>query len=490
MLQKGFFMKRIMAVCLLTAVLLASCGENSRIDTETSGIENEDTSTAAPETTDPSRISDLPEKYDLGGYELTVAKTSPETNFWALGTFAVDEENGEVLNDAIYRRNLEVTENYNFRITEINFNSNPVDKVNTSVLAGDDEYRLALLELRNVSSTANGNYLNLYDLEWLSPEKVWWDQNIQRDLTIGGRLTMLTGDILVADNDAMMMTMYNRPLADDYKFENLYDAVREGRWTYDLMLGLAKKVSSDLDGNDTWDENDRYGLLYVNNSAAEPYFASSCTYLYRIENGKPEFTGDSERAHELFEMMNKILSDNTIAFDWSRITQNTSAKIAEMIGNKQVLFQNMVLSFVRRNYRDIELDFGLLPLPKFDEEQEKYSTMINLSTPFVFVPASVAEPDKVGFALEALAAASDDITDSYYSVCMESKYTRDAESFEMIKLASENITYDPGFIYDWGGLGTTIRASIMNLGGNYASLIAQNAPASKQAMQDFLEDIE
>ena len=181
------------------------------------------------------------------------------------------------------------------------------------MLAGDDEYRLALLELRNVSSTANGNYLNLYDLEWLSPEKVWWDQNIQRDLTIGGRLTMLTGDILVADNDAMMMTMYNRPLA---------------------------------------------------------------------------------------------------------------------------------------------------------------------------------EPDKVGFALEALAAASDDITDSYYSVCMESKYTRDAESFEMIKLASENITYDPGFIYDWGGLGTTIRASIMNLGGNYASLIAQNAPASKQAMQDFLEDIE
>ena len=46
------------------------------------------------------------------------------------------------------------------------------------------------------------------------------------------KLYMLTGDIIVADNDAMMMTMYNRPLADDYKFENLYR--RGARGTLDL----------------------------------------------------------------------------------------------------------------------------------------------------------------------------------------------------------------------------------------------------------------
>ena len=27
---------------------------------------------------------------------------------------------------------------------------------------------------------------------------------------------MLNGDILVTDNDSMMMTMYNRPLAEDF----------------------------------------------------------------------------------------------------------------------------------------------------------------------------------------------------------------------------------------------------------------------------------
>lgn len=480
-------MKRVLSLCLLMTLILTSCGSNSVGDETTAG---ESTTSTAPETIDPAFESALPAEYDLGGYEITVARRSHEKNYWALGTFAFAEETGEALDDAIYRRNLAATEKYNFTLKEVNFDSDPVDKVNASVLAGDDEYRIAMIEMSSASKAVGGSYLNLYDLEWLAPEKAWWDQNIQRDLTVNGRLYMLTGDILVADNDAMMMTMYNRPLADDYKFENLYDAVRDGRWTYDLMISLAKQVSGDLNGDGKYDENDRYGLMYVNNASAEPYFASTCTYLYQIRNGEPEFIGDSEKAHDVFEMMNKILSDNTVAYDWNNIKQNISAKIAEMIGNKQVLFQNMVLSFVRRNYRDIELDFGLLPLPKYDEKQENYSTMINLSTPFIFVPASVTEPDKVGFALEALAEASGNITDTYYSVCMESKYTRDAESYEMIELACENIVYDPGFVYNWGRLGSTIKTAIMTGNSNYASLIAQNATASKTAMEDFMKELD
>ena len=236
-----------------------------------------------------------------------MARRSHESNFWALGTFAYAENNGDVLDDAIYNRNLAATEKYNFTLNEVNFDSDPVGVVNNSILAGDDEYQIAMIEMSSASKTLGGNYMNLYDLEWLAPEKAWWDQNIQRDLTISGKLLMLTGDILVADNDAMMMTMYNRPLADDYKFENLYDAVREGRWTYDLMLSLAKQVSGDLNSDGKYDENDRFGLLFVNNSSAEPYFASTGTYLYQIRNGEPEFTADSEKAHDVFEMMNKVL---------------------------------------------------------------------------------------------------------------------------------------------------------------------------------------
>ena len=149
----------------------------------------------------------------------------------------------------------------------------------------------------------------------------------------------------------------------------------------------------------------------------------------------------------------------------------------------------MVLSFVRRNYRDIENDFGLLPLPKLNEEQDAYYTMINLSTPYIFVPVTVSSLDKVGFILEALASLSGDITSTYYKVCMSSKYTRDEESYEMIELASENIIYDTGFIFNWGNLGKMIRTNIKSSSGNYASLLASLESASQTEMAKFIETL-
>ncbi len=161
-------MKRVLSLCLLAALVLTSCG-STPVDEKTTA--DESAATSAPETIDPARESALPDEYDLGGYEVTVVRASHEANYWALGTFAYVEETGEVLDDAIYRRNLAATEKYNFKLREVNFEFDPVDKVNASVLAGDDEYQIAMNWLRSVSKAVDGCYLNLFDIDWLAPEK-------------------------------------------------------------------------------------------------------------------------------------------------------------------------------------------------------------------------------------------------------------------------------------------------------------------------------
>ncbi len=100
-----------------------------------------------------------------------------------------------------------------------------------------------------------------------------------------------------------------------------------------------------------------------------------------LNGDKLVFTGDSERALKLYETLQSMLGNQNLSLDWSKLKESTAARISALIGNKQILFRNMVLSFVRRNYRDIDIDFGLLPLPKLDETQEHYTTMVNLSTP-------------------------------------------------------------------------------------------------------------
>ena len=474
-------MKRICA-CLILLLQLASCSTVSDINNE--DIEN----TNATEISESSVVEDndshLPER-DLEGYNFRVIKQEADKIQWSLNTFYVEEENGELINDAIYQRNLAAMQKYNFEISEINYEDDPITEVNKSIMAGDDVCDIALITLSNVSNTMTGNFMNVLDLPYVEVQKPYWDQNLLRDLTIQNCLYMLNGDILVTDNDSMMMTMYNRPLADDYGIENLYEAVNEGRWTYDLMYDCMKMVTADLDGDGVHDLDDRYGLLYVDNSAAEPYFASADIRLYKLEDGLPVYTADDERAYTLFEVINRILSDKSMAIDWGENAIDP-VTIANMIQNKQVLFQNMVLSFVRRNYRDIENDFGLLPLPKLEETQMNYYTMVNLATPYIFVPITVSQPDKTGFILEALASVSNDITSTYYEACMASKYTRDEESYEMIELASENIIYDTGFIFNWGNLGTSIRISIKQSGGSYASLLASLESMSNTAMNNFI----
>jgi len=439
-------------------------------------------------TTDPRLVSDLSDK-DLGGYTFRVAKQDPAQVSWSLNTLFVEEENGEILNDTIFKRNQDAMEKYNFKITEKVDAADPASYISNTVMAGEDEYDAVLMRLDIAKNVDNGILWNLLALPNLNTEKLYWDQNLVRDVALKGNLPFINGDILVTDDESTMILTYNRPMAEDFKIENLYDVVRAGKWTVDKMLSCMKLVNEDLDANGTWDENDRYGLMFANNAAAAPYFGAFDVYLYEMDekSGEPVFTGKSERAHTAFEKMNSILSDTKMSFDWSKITQNTSVVIANMLGNKQALFQSMVLSMVRRNYRDIELDFGILVLPKLDENQKEYSTIINLATPYLFIPKTVKSLDKAGFALEALAAASEDIARTYYEICLQSKYTRDAESYEMIELAAENIVFDLGFVFNWGGLTGNIRQNIMVKDSNYASMVASLSTAADEAMKKFVD---
>ena len=481
------------AVFLLTALLLISCGggdggTSAPAQSGTASVAVE--TTEAPATVDPRTVCDLPEKADLGGYEFRVFKQVSDKIAWSWNIFAPEEQTGEVLNDLFFKRNINVSEQYNCSVKEIVQDSDPLSKSLANITAGDDFCDVTFTVISNYSKALDGSFWNVYDLPNVSLDKLYWDQNIQRDLTLRGNLYAITGDIIVTENECMMMTMYHRALADDLKMENLYDTVRAGKWTFDKMYTLAEQAASDLDGDGVIDiEKDRIGLLFVNNSAAEPYFAASGSRVFRIVDDVPTLQANAESAYAVFEKMNKLLGNRKLSYDWSVLNPNTPAHIADLIEKKNVLFQNMVVNFVRRSFRDVTHDIGLLPIPKLTEEQEIYATNINLSCPHIFVPISVKDPEKCGFILEALSAASAEITDTYYTVCMQSKYTRDKESYEMIDLAKRNLVYDPGFIFNWGSLGSSIRSAIMTADSGYASLLAEKSDAAVAAAKEFVEKL-
>ena len=46
-----------------------------------------------------------------------------------------------------------------------------------------------------------------------------------------------------------MCVMYNKELANKYDYNDFYQHVLDGTWTWDLMKSRAKDIYSDLDGD-------------------------------------------------------------------------------------------------------------------------------------------------------------------------------------------------------------------------------------------------
>jgi len=487
--------RRILCVLLCAMMLSSACVgcSHDELPTETEAVKQ--TEVTLPQETLPAETekvrdsADLPDK-TLDGYTfriLSKQEWNPATPSSIL--VVAEEETGELLNDTIYKRNLHLMETYDFEFS-IAYNGSTAAVIQNSIRGNLDEYDLAAHDVSHGSREAlTGIYMDLHDVPYVSLEKSYWDQNMQRDLSIRGKYYQVCGDIFFTDEDAIMVTLYNKPLADDYGLENLYSVAREGKWTVDKMQECISKVISDLNGDGVYGDQDVTGLMYANNSVLLPYFAAADVRLVvKDETDTPVLNDDLEELERVYSTMQQMYQSSGYCLDWLSQTANTVPALVSLVNNKQILFQNMITSFLRRNYRDVEADFGILPMPKFSEEQDVYSSSYNIEAmQGGFVPITIKDIDTVGFILEAMADASGELTDAYNEVCLSSKYTRDKESYEMIKLAKENIVLDLAFIYDFGGMGMRLSGAIRK-GMPFVSTHATGSKAAETAIEKFLAE--
>ena len=490
--------KRTLSLLLIIAMLAANSAACGSTDAPAAdGTAAADDTPAAQTTADPNArdTSDLPDT-NLGGFNLRVLLATPTAAAQTMYIVAPDEENGDVLNDAVFRRTSRTGEKYGFTVENI-YAAKVQDTLKTSVLAGDDEFDVALPQIPYATPLITQGILrDLYDVENLNLKKNYWDQNFARDLSIAGKLYFASGDILVSDDDNIVVTLYNTAMAEDYKLPSLYEEAYAGKWTFERMMSLIKDVAQDVDGDGKLnaDEDhtkmpDTVGLLYANNNCVAPYFASAGVYLVtKDENDLPVLGQMTDRMSDMYDKMMIFLDESRFGCNWMHFKDQVAA-ITTMVENKQALFQNMILSQIRRLYRDVKTDFGILPIPKFDEKQEKYATSIWKYFEVITIPVTTKNTDKIGFAVEALAAASDTLTEAYYDICLNSKYTRDEESFDMINLTRENVIYDVGAFYDWGKMYSSITQAAANTDGALASLIDSYKSAAEAEVKDYVDAV-
>jgi hypothetical protein len=101
----------------------------------------------------------------------------------------------------------------------------------------------------------------------------------------------------------------------------------------------------------------------------------------------------------------------------------------------------------------MEIDFGILPLPWFDEHQREWRHSVTTTSGQVLAVPNVHYGDaldRIGFMLEAVAAESRYTTiPAHHDIQLQAKLLRDDESSEMLDIIFGSMLWELSGVYGW-----------------------------------------
>ena len=443
-------MKRTISAFLLIAMLASvSCGSAGTADVttdDTTTVQDDAETTAAGDDRE-SVSDDLPAR-DFGGDKFTMlVRTERKYEFEA------EEENGDLLNDAVYKRNLAVEDRFNIEFENILMDSVWGDQatqftnsLRSSIQAGEGAYDLVASYAATIPAlVSQGLFANWSDMDYVDFSKPWWSEKVKDEMTINGKCFMITGDISLALWEGMSCVMFNKKLADNYGIGNMYDLVKEGNWTFDKMLDITKDRYQDLDGDGEVSDNDAFGMIHGTATEIDNYKeAFEIPVTKRGDDGYPEFALKSEKIVDVLTRLDAWVWNSNDVYWGLNLDRPV---LQEIFSRGNSLLFNSTLG-ATQNLRDMKDDFGILPYPKYDENQKDYhATSLDEFSMFV-IPVDAPDTDKTAFITEALCAESyKKVVPVFYDVVLKTKNARDNDSAEMIDIIRDGLVFDWGYIY-------------------------------------------
>lgn len=465
----------LLALLLISGTVSCGKGNDGKETKETvQSTAVTDTETAADGEKSGARLDSGLGSANYDGYKFNIyvhIGTAVPTN-----DFDAEELNGEPINDAKYARVITVQELANCVIEDIvvtTDNAQGHTKLGNSVQAGTNDYDLASLTANSSCNALVAGFLaNLNKVGNLDLSREWWDQRAVESFTFKDAVYQATGDISIYDNRATFCCYFNKNMAADYELPNMYEMVDNGTWTLDNLKALAEAVpvlDTNSDGNHINDPNDLYGIYVWDDVMIGMVNACGIQCCTLDQDGKLSLTLFSERFVDAFSKFSASLfnKDVTCAYQRNTYTGVDFGQIAFM-ESRALFFLKSLLAATE--LRDMEDDFGILPLPKYDEAQDGYcNSAASWTLTLYSIPKNAYGDEglaRAGYITQALAYESlYTLTPAYYDQTLQNKVSRDVESSRMLDLIFSTRFYDLGWYFGIGGF----NEKVMNLLRNYST---------------------
>lgn len=476
----------LLCLTMLLGVMLTTvaCGKSDEGGAQTTTAPADTaTTTAATETTAAVTEEAAPAypypDVNYGG--ATFAILNAEDRYAMLYQLMPEEINGETLSDARFQLNAEVSERYGITLKETQVAYNDLlPFAQKEVLSGTPEHDIFYLSPKQIASLMNSGYMyNLLDVEKLNVEGDWWDQKLIETGTLKDQyLYYLGGNYHLQGFEGTTCVFFNKEMFNTLKLANPYDIVREGKWTIDKMYEFAS-AAANLNGDDsfTYSENGSsvYGIATITNMM--PAFIMGCDayYVEKDENGNPVLGFTSEHFQNVCSKIASITSVPGV--------YKSKNEVALFMDNRALMI-GAEIKAAANEMRDMTTEFGMLPVPKYDEAQKDYVTNMYWATHVVSIPVTCTDLDRAAIVIETLNyEATEQLLPVYYDR-VSYKGLRDNDSIDMLEIIRKSRYYNWGLAYDWlGSIEPNVHDMLLAGNGNVSSIAA----ASKKIVEKLIE---
>ena len=468
--------KRILSILLaivmiLSALTLVACGDkkdNSKKDggknddgKDTQGEQTIDSEqqaileyleTYAPEATAESYVAEInADTYDFEGHQFTFLNSAP---VYYMYIYLDPDMTGDVLDDCCYERNFLAEQYFNITIEE---ETQPFSDVaayaKTLILTGEDVYDAMYIPASSITPMISESlFYDLLEIDELHIDKVWWDQPLIKRNTIQNRLFFATSDMHLMAFEGVWAMYFNEDMMTQLGLEAPFGLALDGKWTYDQVKKYCE-AAANLNGDASFkfdvNGNATYG---ISNMSTPHYFAYAMgtEFCSRDDAGVYHFTADSDP--KFTSTWDKIID---LFGPENGLTLQATATDLDPDGYYGVFESNRTL-FLHAELkgatmlREWEGHFGLLPQPKYDENQEAYNSNVFATCLSFCIPNTNMNLERTGIIVDYLTYMSyTSLLPRYYDIHVSLKALGKQESIDVLALIRGTRGCEVAVPYGW-----------------------------------------
>lgn len=425
---------------------------------------------------------------DYGEFRVLVYNKNKQDTYFSEEIEAPYDTTDAKLKDSVDTRNKWIEETYGIKIKAVAVDD-VTEAFNKELQAELNSFDVAMPFMSACATLAkDGKLLDLREFsDYIDLDAPWWDQNATNSLSINDRVFFTTGDISIMQRIVSGGIAFNRDLMEaSFAGVDMYELVDTGKWTLDKMYSMCKEFTRQGDDNEKMDENDIWGCM---GGGIGYYFAAGETLTSKDNMDIPKmYIGTNDRSFTVAQKVLELLDEKgTWYVTVNEFTDQTNkwAKTVEIFGTDKALFMIFAFSAIKK-FRAYPVKFGIVPYPKFNEDQDDY--FINCAANYAYgicIPSFSPDPEFCAYMIELLAiGGKNHITNAYYTSILKSKDLATDDDERMLDLIFSNIVYDVATVYGFSGLNQVFEKTTHS---NLKSYLDEITPSVVSAIDGIVE---